>query len=915
MMHMERQQQQQQQQHQHPYYMQHQQGPPRSGADQPVPPPSVAYSGVGTGSLYGSPRIRHMEELAPPGHQRNLLGIQEINRKGRISPLPQAVQGAQPQLAGPAGEPGIKSEFGRMFSGIGTGVGAMSPIPTGMQQLPFTGATLMRREDSLGVPQPQETAEPGAKGPGRGKRRKLKDDESRLDEDSTGRLTPVGGRGKKAKTHHAHHHHHHHHHHHRHDFQQGPGPALMGTTPFKNVTGATSVPPPNAMLAKDLPTTHHHHHVVPRSMPHPNNGPAKVAPVQPPSPPPVAHVKKPEKTIKSQDVLQSVAKLPREHLGEVVYDPKLSPARRQDPRTKRPPRQPFKSTPRPLPWDLIQGKENCTLTMKISKGHLTPEAREEITTRRALWGTDIYTDDSDVIAACIHAGWFRGEWAPDVDTSFLGLDEAVANASDILTKMANGPRTIRDEAGSEVYTEPPPNGPMAVPANRDLHVTLLILPKLDKYTSTTRFGIMSREWGSVLEEGDGIYSRSSHDGLSFAIMDIRWLVNGAQSSNRLRGKVRRERMHKAAREEAALSSSFSNHNKLGQIRLSGTPQEQREKESAEGRQSSKWWPPAGVGKRAAADEDKENHEPSEKVEGPKEREKEKDLEKVPEEPREEDQDGDVTMEMEPEAQPAQTREKSQEKEKESAEKEREDVEMTDKPIEHETPESSKTVDEDKEVEKAGEPEPEKVEGPEKESEKEKFVTPQPAAKEPEAQPVKEAEPKPQSPPSVSNLDAPAKPPAEVEKVATPEPETETADENDDTIVEEPEETVAAEEPRPAEEAPVVEAAKPATEPEAVKAVVTETITEVSEATVPPAVAMEEPAFSSAAAPATPVADQAAAAEHDAADAAAAAIITTITSTTTTATTTNAPVAAPVASASEDKKEEKEDKDGEKDRGA
>lgn len=926
MMHME-QQQQQQQQHQHPYYMQHQQLPPRSREDQPVPPPSVAYSGVGTGSLYGSPRSRHMEELAPSGHQRNLLGIQEINRKGRLSPLPQAVQGAQPQLAGPTGEPGIKSEFGRMFSGIGTGVGAMSPIPTGMQQLPFTGASLMRREDSDGVPPPQELAEPGAKGPGRGKRRKLKDDESRMDEDSTGRLTPVGGRGKRTKTHHTHHHHQyvdvisflsqgatnkpsHHHHHHRHDLQQGPGPALMGNTPFKNVTGATSVPPPNAMLAKDLPTTHHHHHVVPRSMPHPHNGLAKAAPVQPPSPPPV-QLPKPKHEVNSKEVMKSVADLPRSHLGEVVYDPKLSPSRRQDLRTKRPPRQPFKSTPRPLPWDLIQGKENCTLTVKISKTHLTPEAREEITSRRAVWGTDIYTDDSDVIAACIHAGWFRGEWPEDVDTAFLGLDEAVSTASDILTSMRNGPQAVKDEAGSVVYSEPPRNGPMAVPANRDLHVTLLILPKLEKYASTTRFGIKSREWGSVLEEGDGVYSRSSHDGLSFAILDIRWLVNGAQPVNRLRGKGRRDRINKALR-EIAQSPPFSSFNKLGQIRLSGTPQEQREKGSDEGQQSSKWWPSAGAGRKAAADEDKENHQPGESVAETKGKEKEgeKEPEKEVEEQREEDQDGDVTMELEPEAQPAQTRDKSQEKEQEKKKPdgEKEDVEMTDKPAEREA--SEEAMEGDMEVEKTGQPEPEKEKKqenePEKRVEQEKVTSPEPKAKEaePEPEPVKEAEQVPDTPP-VSNLDAPAKPPAEAEKTPVPETETEAVDDNDDTIVEEPEE--AAEEPsKPAEK--VVEAAKPAAEPEAVKAMVTEIATEAREATVPPAVASEESA--KAVASVSPAAlAAAAAADHDAADAAAAAIITTITSTTSTATVTASPAAAPAsASAIEEAKDEDKDKE-------
>lgn len=133
-----------------------------------------------------------------------LLAIGEINRKGRISPLPQAVQGAQPQHQGPAGEPGIKSEFGRMFSGIGSGasgLGFSSPVLSGAT--PFTNSSLARRED---VEPPHEAPEPPVKAV-RKRNRKAKDvDGKGDDDDSTGRNTPVG-RAKRPKTH-AHHHHH-----------------------------------------------------------------------------------------------------------------------------------------------------------------------------------------------------------------------------------------------------------------------------------------------------------------------------------------------------------------------------------------------------------------------------------------------------------------------------------------------------------------------------------------------------------------------------------------------------------------------------------------------------------------------------------------------------------------------------------
>ncbi|KAJ4342853.1 hypothetical protein N0V95_006793 [Ascochyta clinopodiicola] len=55
------------------------------------------------------------------------LGLEESRRTGRASPLPQAVQGAQAPPFMTGKDPGIKSEFGRMFSGLG-GLGSSTPL-------------------------------------------------------------------------------------------------------------------------------------------------------------------------------------------------------------------------------------------------------------------------------------------------------------------------------------------------------------------------------------------------------------------------------------------------------------------------------------------------------------------------------------------------------------------------------------------------------------------------------------------------------------------------------------------------------------------------------------------------------------------------------------------------------------------
>lgn len=122
--------------------------------------------------------------------------------------------------------------------------------------------------------------------------------------------------------------------------------------------------------------------------------------------------------------------------------------------------------------------------------HISNTSRQEITSRKAVWGTDIYTDDSDVIAAYIHQGWFKGQWADDVDIDLLGLE------------LDDGP----PESPKDYLDKPPRRGPMDVPKKRDLHVTVLVLPKLEKYSSTTRFGIRSREWGAKREGRQSLHA-------------------------------------------------------------------------------------------------------------------------------------------------------------------------------------------------------------------------------------------------------------------------------------------------------------------------------------------------------------------------------------------------------------------------
>lgn len=176
------------------------------------------------------------------------------------------------------------------------------------------------------------------------------------------------------------------------------------------------------------------------------------------------------------------------------------------------------STPTPMPR--YDGRENCTYTVQIPKIYLEAQEREEICRRRALWGTDIYTDDSDVIAAAIHSGWIRGDFGKDIDPSMLEVKKTPKAES----KFAKTTSPLQD-----VFTSPP-DEPMVPPPGKELHLTLVVLPPLEKYASHVAHGIKSRSWGDT------------HDGVSFRIEKMQWVDGKRKNSEGRTGEARRKRM-------------------------------------------------------------------------------------------------------------------------------------------------------------------------------------------------------------------------------------------------------------------------------------------------------------------------------------------------------------------------------------
>ena len=85
--------------------------------------------------------------------------------------------------------------------------------------------------------------------------------------------------------------------------------------------------------------------------------------------------------------------------------------------------------------------------------------------RRCLWGTEVYTDDSDVLAMCLHTGWLR-------------IGDAAAASTAIAKATA-------------------------------LEVTVIVAPRLVRYQGSTRGGVRSRSWGN------------GHDGVSLMIDNVK----------------------------------------------------------------------------------------------------------------------------------------------------------------------------------------------------------------------------------------------------------------------------------------------------------------------------------------------------------------------------------------------------------
>ncbi|KAF9972887.1 hypothetical protein BGZ73_003921 [Actinomortierella ambigua] len=150
----------------------------------------------------------------------------------------------------------------------------------------------------------------------------------------------------------------------------------------------------------------------------------------------------------------------------------------------------------------MEGKENSLFEVRIASSYLTydnPKVR-----KRYLWGTDIYTDDSDIVAMIIHMGLF----IPPLSSQSTEQEQFM-------------PQTQQHN-----FVEY-----QAVPRHLcpafDLAVTLRVQPRLVKYQGSIRQRIRSRSW------------RTQHDGVSLKVESIRQMPLGhALNRGRSQSKLR-----------------------------------------------------------------------------------------------------------------------------------------------------------------------------------------------------------------------------------------------------------------------------------------------------------------------------------------------------------------------------------------
>jgi hypothetical protein len=138
---------------------------------------------------------------------------------------------------------------------------------------------------------------------------------------------------------------------------------------------------------------------------------------------------------------------------------------------------------------------------------------------RKVWGSDVYTDDSDIVAMCLHAGWIEGPRVQDVP-SWVPPGKATFAWRQMTQKYADQGLIGDDEAERHILPSVGEDRTQRLHSTADLSVIIRIAPKLIAYKGCQRGGVKSRSWGN------------GHDGVSLIIENVTLQKEGYASGER-----------------------------------------------------------------------------------------------------------------------------------------------------------------------------------------------------------------------------------------------------------------------------------------------------------------------------------------------------------------------------------------------
>ncbi|SCU97508.1 LAFA_0G11782g1_1 [Lachancea sp. 'fantastica'] len=205
--------------------------------------------------------------------------------------------------------------------------------------------------------------------------------------------------------------------------------------------------------------------------------------------------------VNSQPVLDLVRRKlgkPHRHLGRLRYDPwkvgRLESTTPENPQDSNFPSAVINTellSPPPFLPAFGFANINALVTVDVRFEDLVNAQKSQLSStnlrinNNELWGSQLYTDDSDPILALLHSAVFTSS---DVDGQNI-LQELRTPAN------LENPQNVKGEI-------PPANTPY------DVKIDLLLLPPLQYYGSTVNGNIRSRSWNT------------SHDGISYGIYAI-----------------------------------------------------------------------------------------------------------------------------------------------------------------------------------------------------------------------------------------------------------------------------------------------------------------------------------------------------------------------------------------------------------